>query len=148
MPRIWKPKPFDCMTNKVTLGLIAAGALILGATHVFALDAGTVFERPQPPLEEQLGSIRSHNFEVAQACGHYIILGCFKSRSAARARLRSLGGSMVGGGAGTYVVNTDDYPNFRDGWYCVADGPYATRSEAESIAWKEAIPDAYVKSGC
>ena len=31
---------------------------------------------------------------------------------------------------------------------CVGDGPYASRWEAESIAWREAVPDAYVKAGC
>ena len=84
----------------------------------------------------------------AQACGHYVILGCFKSRNQAISRLNALGGPGVGGWAGAHVVNTNDYPNFRAGWWCVADGPYATRSVAMSIAWKEAVPDAYVKKGC
>lgn len=84
----------------------------------------------------------------AQVCGHYIILGCFKNANQAFSRLNQLGGPMVGGGAGTNVVDTNQYPNFRNGWYCVADGPYASRAQAMSIAWKEAVPDAYVKNGC
>jgi hypothetical protein len=81
-------------------------------------------------------------------CGWYVILGCSRTSSGAFATLNRLGGPGVGGGAGTNVVNTNHYPNFRDGWYCVADGPYGSRAEAASIAWKEAVPDAYVKNGC
>jgi hypothetical protein len=85
---------------------------------------------------------------AAQACGHYVILGCFRSQGQAISRLNALGGPGVGGWAGAHVVNTNDYPNFRNGWWCVADGPYASRDGAMSIAWKEAVPDAYVKNGC
>lgn len=81
-------------------------------------------------------------------CGHYVILGCFKTLTQAQNRLAQLGGPGVGGGAGSRVVNTNEYPNFRNGWFCVADGPYASRGQAMSIAWKEAVPDAYVKNGC
>lgn len=88
------------------------------------------------------------SFRVAQACGWYVVLGCFQSLSAAQSRLTELGGPGVGGGAGSRVVHTDEYPNFRNGWFCVADGPYASQAGAMSIAWKEAVPDAYVKSGC
>lgn len=84
----------------------------------------------------------------AQACGYYVILGCFKSRNEATGRLTALGGPGVGGFAGAHVINTNDYPNFRNGWWCVADGPYATRDEAMSLAWREVVPDAYVKNGC
>ncbi|WP_075995338.1 SPOR domain-containing protein [Salaquimonas pukyongi] len=81
-------------------------------------------------------------------CGHYVVLGCFKTLTQAQNRLTRLGGPGVGGWAGARVVNTNEYPNFRNGWFCVADGPYASRNEAMSIAWKEAVPDAYVKNSC
>lgn len=84
----------------------------------------------------------------AEGCGWYIILGCTTSRFDARRQLIDLGGPMVGGGAGSRVVNTSDLDGFRDGFYCVADGPYVSRDEAGSVAWSEAIPDAYVKRGC
>jgi hypothetical protein len=88
------------------------------------------------------------SFRMAQACGHYVILGCFRALSAAQNRLAELGGPGVGGGAGTRVIDTDEYPNFSAGWFCVADGPYASKAGAMSIAWKEAVSDAYVKNGC
>ena len=81
-------------------------------------------------------------------CGWYIVLGCSTSRSDAKNILMQLGGPMVGGGAGSRVINTSDVDGFRNGFYCVADGPYITRDEAGSVAWVEAVPDAYVKRGC
>ena len=71
---------------------------------------------------------------------YFAIGGCFQSRSAARKRARRLGAE---------VVRTDDYPNFRPGWWCAVQGPYI-RGEAES--WKAefrtlGVGDAYVKSG-
>lgn len=89
----------------------------------------------------------------AQACGYYIVLGCFGDRDSAVRQMTDLGGpgiggAGVGGSIGTQVVYTNDFPNFRNGFYCVADGPYTDQADAESIAWTEAVPDAYVKSGC
>jgi opacity protein-like surface antigen len=74
----------------------------------------------------------------ANGCGWYIILGCSTSRSVAQRTLRQLGGPMVGGGAGSRVLNTSDVGGFRSGFYCVADGPYISQAEASSVAWVEA----------
>lgn len=84
----------------------------------------------------------------AKGCGWYIILGCAKSRAAAKQQLIGLGGPMVGGGAGSRVLNTSDVGGFNNGFYCVADGPYISSDDAGSVAWVEAVPDAYVKRGC
>lgn len=81
-------------------------------------------------------------------CGWYIILGCAKNRSDAKRTLMQLGGPMVGGGAGSRVLNTSDMGGFRNGFYCIADGPYISKDDAGSVAWIEAVPDAYVKRGC
>lgn len=84
----------------------------------------------------------------AEGCGWYIILGCSKSRADAKRQLIDLGGPVVGGGAGSRVINTSDFDGFSPGFYCVADGPYFSRDDAGSVAWVEAVPDAYVKRGC
>ena len=84
----------------------------------------------------------------ASGCGWYIILGCSKNQSAARRTLQQLGGPMVGGGAGSQVLDTSRVGGFRPGFYCVADGPYISKGDAGSVAWVEAVPDAYVKRGC
>lgn len=84
----------------------------------------------------------------AGGCGWYIVLGCSKNRTDASRVLSDLGGPMVGGGAGSRVLNTSDVEGFRNGFYCVADGPYVSRDDAGSVAWIEAVPDAYVKRGC
>ncbi len=84
----------------------------------------------------------------AEGCGWYIILGCTKGRADARRQLIELGGPIVGGGAGSRVINTSDMDGFTGGFYCVADGPYVSKDEAGSVAWVEAVPDAYVKRGC
>ena len=81
-------------------------------------------------------------------CGWYIILGCSTKRSDANRILSGLGGKMVGGGAGSQVLDTSKVDGFRNGFYCVADGPYISWDDASSVAWVEAVPDAYVKRGC
>jgi len=92
-------------------------------------------------------SAQTPGYDV-NGCGWYIILGCSTSRSDARRTLSNLGGPMVGGGAGSRVLNTSDIDGFRNGYYCVADGPYISRDDASSVAWVEAVRDAYVKRGC
>lgn len=81
-------------------------------------------------------------------CGWYVVLGCGTSLNGAVRTMDNLGGPYAGGGAGLKVANTSEYPNFRNGFYCVVDGPYSSQSAAESIAWREAVRDAYVKNGC
>lgn len=83
-----------------------------------------------------------------EGCGWYIILGCSKNWAAANRRLDDLGGPVVGGGAGSRILDTSAVRGFQNGFYCVADGPYVSQGDAESVAWREAVPDAYVKRGC
>lgn len=89
-----------------------------------------------------------HVLPVNALCGWYVILGCNGNKASARRLMDELGGPGAGGGAGLRVLNTDEYPNLNDGYYCVGDGPYANRSQAAGIAWAEAVPDAYIKRGC
>lgn len=84
----------------------------------------------------------------ARGCGWYIILGCSKSLTEAGRTLSRLGGPMVGGGAGSRVLDTSDVDGFRNGFYCVADGPYVSEADAGSVAWREVVSDAYIKRGC
>ena len=121
-----------------TIGAALGGLAVLALASGGAVAGGI---RPEGPRAAPLATL-------AQACGWYVILGCSRTQRDAVRTLDRLGGPGVGGWAGARVVNTNQYPNFRNGWFCVADGPYATRADAESIAWKEAVPDAYVKNGC
>ena len=75
-----------------------------------------------------------------EGCGWYVIMGCFKSYNGAKRRA----------GNGFLVVNTNDYPNFRNGFYCAADGPFGRKSDANSFlaGVKSDVPDAYAKKGC
>lgn len=94
-------------------------------------------------------SLPEGSYEVAFAgCGWYVVLGCSRDFNAARSTMDRLGGPMAGGGAGLKVANTSEYPNFRNGFFCTVDGPYVSESAAQSVAWNEAVPDAYVKNGC
>ena len=131
------------------LKLVAAFALFnLVVMHqAVALDVA----RPQEPLLTwQAAPQSAPAIKLASdgICGWYVILGCSRTHNGAWRTLNRLGGPGVGGWAGAQVVDTNNYPNFRNGWYCVADGPYPARWEAESIAWREAVRDAYVKAGC
>jgi len=109
---------------------------------IAALFAIAVTTASTPPAQAQMPGYDRNG------CGWYIILGCSRNLSDARRLLAGLGGPMVGGGAGSRVLNTSDVNGFRNGFYCVADGPYISRDDAGSVAWVEAVPDAYVKRGC
>lgn len=82
------------------------------------------------------------------ACGFYVVLGCGKDKTAIKEKMEFWGGPGAGGGAGMQVADTSEFPNFRDGFYCLIDGPYDSHMRASEVAWKEAVPDAYVKNGC
>lgn len=86
-------------------------------------------------------------------CGYYQMLGCFSTYQRAQNQLARLGGKGAGGygiqwSEGAHVINGYDLPNFRNGLFCVADGPYHDRQTAHTIPWVNAVPDAYVKNGC
>ncbi len=79
-------------------------------------------------------------FKVAQACGWYVILGCYKSWNGARSRADRIGAK---------IVDTNNYPNFRNGWFCAADGPHSRRRAKQlRRAWRGTVSDAYAKSAC
>lgn len=78
------------------------------------------------------------SYEVAQACGWYAIVGCSRSWEGANREAPP----------GTYVVNTGDYPNFRPGWFCAVDGPYASQRQVPIGKWRQWRGDAYVKNAC
>ena len=86
-----------------------------------------------------LGALAPASATTFQGCGLYVIMGCAKS----------YGGAQRMAGNGFLVVYTNDYPNFRDGWYCAAEGPFS-RNQANSFlsAVQRDVPDAYIKNGC
>jgi hypothetical protein len=111
---------------------------ITGAVVALLLAAGTSWA---DDVSAQTG--RSE-FQVAQACGYYVIMGCFRNENAAWNRVNDLGGAGV-----ATVVWTNDYPNFRNGWYCAVDGPYSKRlANSVRTDMRRFVSDAYVKNGC
>ena len=113
-------------------------AFALVATAAFAQGAAPITSKGDPGLP----------VTAVKGCGWYVVLGCYRAGATARKQLQDLGGPLAGGGAGLSVVDTDNYPNFRNGYRCVMDGPYGSSGTARSIAWIEAVPNAYVKSAC
>lgn len=77
---------------------------------------------------------------AAEPGAWFAIGGCYQSSAAANRQAARLG---------VNVVDTNDYPNFRNGWYCAAIGPFDRRSaelnRQQFIA--QGVPDAYVKRG-
>ena len=76
-------------------------------------------------------------------CGWYAIAQCGQSRSAAQRATNQYGG---------FVIDTSDpaYPNFRNGFYCVAEGPYS-QSDADDVREEmqdAGSRDAYIKNAC
>ena len=77
------------------------------------------------------------------ACGWYAIALCGANRQDAEQATNQYGG---------FVIDTSDpaYPNFRAGFYCVVEGPYA-QSQAEDVRdeMRDAgSSDAYAKNAC
>lgn len=100
-------------------------------TTVLAAALGVVL--PQSALAENTSS-----FEVAQACGWYAIVGCS----------RDWNGASSIAPPGTQIIDTNLYPNFRNGWFCAADGPYPSQAVVPLWRWKQFHSDAYAKSAC
>ncbi|MEZ5799750.1 MAG: hypothetical protein R3D29_03730 [Nitratireductor sp.] len=75
---------------------------------------------------------------TAQACGWYAVVGCARGWNQANSDAPP----------GTYVIDTNQYPNFRNGWFCAVDGPYNSRGEVPLSHWRQYRGDAYVKNAC
>ena len=116
--------------------LFATLATAIATTRSAYAEETNRYQVPAPLAVEQ----QSHApIRVAQSCGWFVIVGCAKSRRGARRA-----------SSGARVLDTNDYPNFRNGWYCGFDGPFSRKSAAKQrrLGWLEASPDAYVKKGC
>ncbi len=108
------------MTRMLAFLLFSASVLAAGAV------------RAAGPRDGQTG------IEIAQACGWYAIVGCSRSSSDAASIAPP----------GTYVIDTNFYPNFSNGWFCAVDGPYPSRSAVPLGHWRQFRGDAYVKNAC
>ena len=85
---------------------------------------------------------KSKPFRIAQSsCPYYVILGCFGPLYDANQRSSAIGGR---------VVDTNQVSGFRNGYYCVVDGPHNRKSYAYTLrqSWLGTVHDAYVKKGC
>lgn len=121
------------MTLTLRRRALAAAAALLA----FAPFADTARAQPRADIiVERLGL----PVVKVQACGYYVIMGCFRSRGPAN-RQRSRTGAMT-------VVDTNQYPNFRNGYYCAADGPFPTDSQISISMYRQTVSDAYVKYSC
>lgn len=74
-------------------------------------------------------------------CGWWAIYSCHKSRNAAIRDMNSIG---YGG-----VVDTNDVPNFTNGYYCVADGPTSkSNARRKKNRARRDFDSPYIKNGC
>lgn len=83
------------------------------------------------------------SYQVAQACGWYAISVCSRSRGAARRAANTHGGYVIDSGS-------DEFPNFRPGWWCAVNGPMSRRRalrRADDMRY-EGARSAYAKSAC
>ena len=113
------------MFKRATIALTVAGLPALLAAPAVAQQA------PAAP-----------NIRMAQACW-YAILACSNTSGEARAWSNRHG---VG-----RVINTssDEFPNFRAGYYCVVIGPMgAGQAQATARSYRGISPTSYAKSGC
>lgn len=109
--------------------ILAAGALTLLASSAFAASV------PQSPVPGGDG------FEPVASCGWYAIYRCSKSYAAADEWANNSG---LG-----YVIDTDEYDNFRPGWYCVVEGPMSRNRAQKAVRDNRDIShDGYAKYGC
>lgn len=85
---------------------------------------------------------------AGELCGWYIVLGCDRSEAAMERKRAIIAALSDDGTTRAKVVRTEDYPNFRDGWHCLVDGPFENREAAEAVDWGETVGETYVKRGC
>jgi hypothetical protein len=113
--------------------------LLIYESALAASDVESLASGRSVPATPQAGS----DVIVAQECGYFAILGCFRTR-----REAENWNDRIDSG---YVINTSsaEYPSFRSGYYCVVNGP-TSRNTAQQImrSWRKVIPDAYVKNSC
>jgi len=138
---LWRP----CISANAAASLhrfITCRVMFLGGNRMARHFIGLVCSMmlASSTLASASDSLQLKPIQVAANCG--------KSSKAAKAKLQELGGPMAGGGAGLKVILTEAYAGFRPGFVCVVDGPYESQDAAMSVAWAEAVPDAYVKKGC
>ena len=84
----------------------------------------------------------SRSFQLAQSsCPYYVILGCFGPLYKANQRSSEIGGR---------VIDTNQVSGFRNGYYCIVDGPHNRKNYAYTLrrSWLGTVHDAYVKRGC
>jgi hypothetical protein len=125
-------------------------SILVAATLVAALATGASAEQPAnmtlalalPKTAPLLphGTAPQKTQSTFNGCGWYAIIACEQNR---RSMQRLVGEGLM-------LIRTDDYPNFRAGWWCVGDGPYTYQGGAQEIVanWKRDFPTAYVKKGC
>jgi hypothetical protein len=109
-------------------------ALALAVAGVLGGAAASVPERAGP---SQKGT------QLAQVCGWFAIYYCSRGYGdAARFAGRYRG----------FIIDSSDprLPNFRPGWYCVAEGP---TSRSQALSWaayarRDGHRTAYAKSSC
>jgi uncharacterized protein len=86
---------------------------------------------------------------LAQTCGWYAITSCSTSKAEANTELARLQECCRASKTYPEVIHTDNFPNFRPGFYCVAVGP-DTQEAAKDMAdgYKGDFPTAYSKKSC
>lgn len=125
--------------GNMKIATLAAAGLIVAALQP-ALASGPEQTAPGTVAAVDRAGPSDGLIRLAQGPRYFIVLGSFRRLSAAQAHCNRVGGS--------YVVNTNEYPNFRNGYFSCVIGP-TSRSEAQRNLWmaKQIVPDAYVKAG-
>lgn len=113
-------------------------ACMLAGTSLFALPAVAADNPPRAAGPKAAVAKTQGQIRVAQACGWYVISGCFRDYDAAARRA---------GRIGAFVVDTSSgaYPNFRPGWFCAAFGPYDQYTAKSKSHY---IKPSYIKNAC
>lgn len=124
------------MKSPIVAAAIVATTLTTGAAMAAVSDG--LSNGTAPAVSRQ--SVADVRVQGESERRYFVVLGSFKRRGTAQERC-----SMFGDG---YVISTNDYPNFRNGYWACVIGPLS-RGDADDQMWasREAVPDAYVKAG-
>jgi hypothetical protein len=113
--------------------------LLAGLAGACAAAAGALAQAPQ----RDAAGAGEPAVRVAQGACWYAVLSCSTSR---REAARWVDQHGVG-----RVINTssDEFPNFRAGYYCAVEGPMSQSAAQRVVSrWRGVSPTAYAKSGC
>lgn len=114
----------------------------------FMFSAASTAPQPGPVFTGELKPDLKDDLKKDPAEGKwFVILGSYPRSARSQSEKRLAG--LIRSGLSASILNTNDYPNFRDGLWVIAAGPFTSKKKASEYQRKarRVVSDCYVKAG-